>query len=62
MNFVTIRAGPFGGLPFLVGRPHMRGWDQLLDGYMAEYGARGLSEEIVRDLGAGPASVECARG
>lgn len=29
----------------------MRGWDQLLDGYMAEYGARGLSEENVRIVG-----------
>ncbi|MBZ0250461.1 MAG: tyrosine-type recombinase/integrase [Burkholderiales bacterium] len=29
----------------------MRGWDQLLDGYMAEYGARGLSEESVRVAG-----------
>ncbi|NJD87710.1 MAG: hypothetical protein FIB05_06835 [Betaproteobacteria bacterium] len=29
----------------------MRGWDQLLDGYMAEYGARGLSEESVRHVG-----------
>lgn len=28
----------------------MRGWDQLLDGYMVEYGARGLSEENVKGV------------
>src|SRR5262245_12295809 len=28
----------------------MREWDHLLDGYLAEYGARGLSEESTRGV------------